>query len=130
MAAAGAFNVAHLQRKPNKQMDRLPRDGLTGMSFSTQKHFIEVQQKMADYVNEQEEVQYDVQYDEARLHPQAHNRHHHVDPAVLDGRRAPRPRSSQSSTPVASHKRLAHLGLATPQPERRHQRSSPRPPAK
>jgi hypothetical protein len=127
MAAAGAFNGAQSKRKPTMQVDRNPRDGLTGMSFSTQKHFVEVQQKMIDYVNEQE-----VQYDEKRPNPQPqlHHRHPHTNPGFLDGKKAQKSRSAQSSTSVASHKQLAHLGLATPQSEHRHRRSSPRPSAK
>jgi hypothetical protein len=114
MAAAAGVHVAH-PKKVSAHADRLPRDGLTGMSFGTQKHFIDVQHKLINFIQEQE----DCQCDEKRLHQHAHHRNHHLDPAFLDGKKPikPQPRSSKSNS---SQKQLAHLGLATPQQSRRH----------
>jgi hypothetical protein len=113
------------KKKTTNHADRLPRDGITGMGFSTQRHFIEVRKKMIDYVGQQEGIG----YDEMNLPPHKHHHHHQVDPPFVDGKRASKP-GSQFFTPPTSQKQIAHLGLATPKVDRRHGKSSSKPHAK
>jgi hypothetical protein len=106
-------------KKRSANVDRNPRDGFTGMGRHTQKHFIEVQQKMFEYVDQQEQLDYDQMY----LQPQEH--HQHTNPALLDGKKLSKPRSL-NSTPVPSKKHSGHR-TSMPHDDRRLKKSSPRP---
>jgi hypothetical protein len=106
-------------KKRSANVDRNPRDGLTGMGRHTQKHFIEVQQKMFEYVDQQEQLDYD------QIHLQPQERHQHTNPALLDGKKLSKPRSL-NSTPVPSKKQSGHRTLATPHDDRRLRKGSPR----
>jgi hypothetical protein len=103
MAAVPA-NLVAPKKKPINHADRLPRDGLTGMGFATQKHFIEIQQKMFDYLSEQEAAEYDGKFIPSS--PHHHHHHQHLDQVFVDGKRPIRPRpptSDKSRKPLVHH---------------------------
>lgn len=109
-------------KKKFSNADRMPRDGLTGMGFHTQRHFIEVRQKMNDYLDQHQENG----FDQIHHYPQEHHRQHLLNLAFLDGKRATKQLSS-SSTSTKSDKHLAHLALNSTKPDHRHKKPSPRP---
>jgi hypothetical protein len=114
-----AHTGASKKKSPNA--DGIPRDGLTGMGFHTQKHFVEVKQKMNDYVGQQQ----DLEYDQMHQYPQEGRRHHLLDLGFLDGKRATKSLSLPSTT-VKSDKQSAHHKLDSPKSDHRHRKPSPR----
>ena len=124
LAAAGAFIRGEPRIKHQRRISRLPESGLTGMGFQTQRHFIEVKNRMEHYVDEQEALE----YDDIDLHPR--HRRNFISRIFADGNKAPKP-ESQSSTPVSSQEQLVRDGIATPLSSRKqvvqHRSTTPLP---
>jgi hypothetical protein len=72
MAAAASFTAS--KKKDSLPRDGLPNDVLTGMGLQTQRHFLHVRQNMIEYVDSQEESDYDGKILKPHTH---HHRHHH-----------------------------------------------------
>ncbi|UJR26719.1 hypothetical protein I4U23_008034 [Adineta vaga] len=100
------------KKKSSRHSHSLARDGHTGMGLETQRHFVDVRNKMAHYVDEQDAFNY-----EADLHvrPKSHSHSEKLrrllDDVFADGKPAPKSQSkssSKSSTPISPHKHLEH----------------------
>jgi hypothetical protein len=131
MAAA---NSADQKKKFFRRVDRNARDGSSGMSASTKRHFENVKRKMFAFVDRQQTME----YDGMQLPPPLPFHRHHHPQVFVDQKIAPKPPSHHRTptpsrqhlhtpvpsrqhlqTPVPSHKQLPHLALATPQAARR-----------
>jgi hypothetical protein len=125
-------------KKRSSNVDGMPRDGLTGMGFHTQRHFIEVREKMNGYLAKQLDQEYDqVQryphdHHDRRLlehhdrHPLEHHNRHPPNLALLDGKRETKPLPLPSH-PTKPEKSLGHGAVHTPKSDHRHRKPIPRP---
>ena len=87
-----AVRIAEVKKK-SLDGHRPPNDGLTGMGRNTMKHFIDVKQKMNDYIAQQE-LYYDQTYVQ-RDNP-------HFDLPMLDQQKQPRSSKPSSTRPSSS----------------------------
>lgn len=84
-------------KKKSSDAQRTAADSLTGMSYQTKRHFLDVKQKMIDYVAQQQGLDYD-QMDLHREKPL-------FDLLMLDGQKAPPPPSSPHTSKSSSSTR-------------------------
>ncbi|CAF0732131.1 unnamed protein product [Adineta ricciae] len=93
------------KKKSSHHGQHAARDGHTGMSFETEQHFVNVRNKIAHYVDEQEAFELRDFFDEI----------------FVDGKPVSKSQI-KSSTPMASRKDLARHDFKTPQPVRREKK--------
>ena len=100
---------------------------MTGMGSSTQRHFVAVRERMANYVDEQQEIEYD-----GFQAPPPPRRRHILDRILGDAQPAPKSalhtstsgRTKSTGVAATSRKHLDHLHLASPSPARRARKPS------
>jgi len=104
---------------------KLSRDGDSGMSADTKRHFENVKQKMFAFVERQQQLELDGNQlaPPIPFHPGS-QRHFHdqnkaLQPPQLHHHRTPAPSHKHLHAPLGAHKQLPHLALATPQVARR-----------
>lgn len=124
-----ATPVDHKKKSLHQHRPPAPVDGGSGMSVKTKRHFDRVKQKMFAFVDRQQQFEHDAMQPPA---PMPFSRH--LPSPFLDQRKAPA-QPSHHRTPQLGHKhhhvpsqgqlhkQLPHLGLATPQVNRREGRS-------
>ncbi|CAF1004025.1 unnamed protein product [Adineta steineri] len=131
----------HHKHHHQQQRPRSSQSGSKDMGQETRQHFREVRERMLNYVDEQQELE----YYEVDLEPQSRHRSFHLrdllDRVFADGKQAPNHRPSHStpdpsrkqrtnpSTPVASRKNVSHhhgsARSSTPQVARRKTSAMP-----
>ncbi|CAF1041972.1 unnamed protein product [Rotaria sp. Silwood1] len=120
MANAKDASFHERKKKSTPQVDGIPRSKSTGMGPKTQRHFINVQQRMFNFLAQQEAWEYgDIDQQPhvavpssslfARSSRHHHQHHHHVDPIFVDREKASKP-EPKISTPAPSRKKSAHNG--------------------
>ena len=117
-----AHHSSTSKKKSSHHGQHAARDGHTGMSLETEQHFVNVRNKIAHYVDEQEAYDYEADL-VSRPSPRSrsHKLRHFFDELFVDGKPASRSQT-KLSTPVASQKDLARHDFRTPQPVRREKR--------
>jgi hypothetical protein len=108
-----AVSIEH-KRKSKYHGEHIPRDGATGMSASTKRHFERVKQKMFAFVGRQQTFEADGMH----FQPPPPHHFHHPQPFFADQNKAPRQRSHHH-TPQPPRKQLPNIAFATPQIARR-----------
>lgn len=125
--------VVHVDAKKKSSRHR---DGGSGMSSATKRHFDEVKRKMFAFVDRQHRLEADGQH--LAPPPQVHHRHHHHHPSpqpmFVDHNKLPKQQQQQQlhrrTPPAPVHKEFltpspprrqvpSHLVLGTPQINRR-----------
>jgi hypothetical protein len=95
-------------------------DGPTGMSLATQRHFIDVKQKINNYVDEQLAYEYDGKVLESQIYPHRHSPL--VNSALLDGNKkttslgrskSPRPQTPPSTSGTTRKHTSSHHGTSS-----------------
>ncbi|CAF0982790.1 unnamed protein product [Adineta ricciae] len=108
------------KKKSSHHGQHAARDGHTGMSFETEQHFVNVRNKIAHYVDEQEAFEYEADL-VSRPRSRSHRLRDFFDEIFVDGKPVSKSQI-KSSTPMASRKDLARHDFKTPQPVRREKK--------